>query len=153
MRKRVLQAICAAVIVLTVFVGCANNSTDESSKKLVDTYKQKSNIDLEAKDVQFDMANLLDEPFVIAGVAALSDYYNYGFTDEKMLFSVKLTPFDGKSSGAWYLYFDRNNDAALFKRLKTGEAVIVTAASVPKSIYDSNQGNMAIASTPVWSDK
>ncbi|MBR2565426.1 MAG: hypothetical protein IKE29_12470 [Paenibacillus sp.] len=141
------------ILLITLLSGCnlgASESAVDKVKELVSTYQEKSGISAKATDVEFDMANRLDDPFVIAGTASLSDYYNYGYEFfEDKWFSVRLDTID--RPGSWYLYFDRKSDKALFEELKNNNKVILVAAAfVPKSIYNEKQGKMAAATTPVW---
>jgi hypothetical protein len=113
---------------------------EEEFKEFMD----EAGVTLTAKDVQFDMVNNLDEEFALVGVAELSDYYNYGFTNEKAYFVARVTPDNGSYSDSWYLYFNRVSFDALYNTLKKGEQRIRAIAVIPESAYKSGQGNMAV---------
>lgn len=118
-------------------------STDDYSP--VEEYMKENNITLSSTDVQFDMANNLNNNFVVAGVAELDDYYNYGFDNdiEKDYFCARVTPEDGTYSDGWYLYFHRESFNGLYEKLKNGSVSVITTATIPKSRYEDNQGLMA----------
>lgn len=142
------------LISLLVVSGCSSSKgSAEKVDDLVSTYQERSGISLVANDLNGDIKSHLDKDFVIAGIANISDYYNYGFKFfEDKWFSVRLSPVNG--SDDWYLYFDKSNDSKLFSELKNNrDILLVTAASVPSSIYTDGQGKMAIAASPVWSSK
>jgi len=113
----------------------------------VNEYMENENIHLAAKDVQFDMANNIDKDFVVAGVAELSDYYNYGFDSdmEATYFCARVIPEDGSYSDGWYLYFHRESYQELFEKLKNGNANVIMTANIPSNRYKDRQGNMALA--------
>lgn len=117
----------------------------------ISQYKENNNINLDWTDVQYDMQNNLDKEFVVAGVAELDDYYNYGFRDyEKDYFCACLTPPNGKFSDRWYLYFHRNSFRELFDELKKRDVQIITTCKIPKYIFKQGQGNMAEVERVQW---
>lgn len=110
----------------------------------VQKYMDERAITLTGKDVQYDMANNLDEKFVIDGRAELNDYYNYCFDDiEKDYFCVEVTPTGGSYSDRWYLYFNRDSFKELFEKLKQGEHHIIATCIIPKNRYENGMDNMA----------
>jgi len=123
-------------------------TTDDSSTPVdslipsIDVYMTKNNITLKAKDVQFDMVNNLDKNFGIEGIASLGDYYNYGFTDNKNTFCIKVNT-DNTETNSWYLYCDRNSFTELYNILKEKNSYIVATCNISKNEYKTGQGNMA----------
>lgn len=116
----------------------------------LDKFKKKHNIQLDAKEVQFDMKNHFDQSFVLEGNGELSNYYNYRFNDEKTYFAVRMTPKEGKLSDAWHIYFDRKAAAGLYNDLLEGEKLIRVEAEIPSYYYKEGQGNMARAGAVEW---
>ena len=107
-----------------------------------------------AKDIQYDVANNIETPFGIEGIAELDDYFNYGYDklDRKKNFCIKLTADDGD---IWYLYADRTGGddgkmkepiTELYQRLvNEGSASIACIAQIYPAWYEEDQqGNMAI---------
>lgn len=125
-----------------------NVNTFESQVKKI---MEEDNVSYTWKDIQYDMPNKLDEEFIVAGVAKLSDYYNYGFRDiEKSHFAVRITPFDGDYLNTWTLYFERDGFEQLFNNLKNKDTLIIVNCKIPKYMYKDGQGNMAIAAMARW---
>jgi len=126
-------------------------STKEVSAKdkMTNEYMKKNNIILTSKDVQFDMKNNLDKDFAISGLATLSDYYNYGFKDDKNYFCIKINT-DDTVSNSWYLYCDRTSFSQLFNDLKSKDRAMIATCKISKNIYKSGQGNMAEVMNIEW---
>lgn len=131
----------------------------ETTKKRVDAeneiYKEKMkkefiekyDANVTEKEVQFNMANNLEQPFYLEGTVELCNYYNYGFTNEKGYFCGKLIPFDIDGSNSWYLYFNRDIFDDVYDRLLTGTVELSIIAEIPATIYKDGQGNMAVVKT------
>ncbi|MBU9720542.1 MULTISPECIES: hypothetical protein [Bacillaceae] len=116
------------------------NQLEEERENFMTQY----NIEYEVDDIRYNMANMLDERFIITGIGELSDYYNYGFTNQEYTFSVRLTPEGGNYTDGWYLYFPREANQELYNELlEYGSVEIMAMASVPSEVYKPNQGNMA----------
>ena len=160
MRKKII--ILAGIISVLLLGGCAskpvvNNSiatsqtvtTPVSNITTIDTYMEKNNITLKAKDVQFDMANNLDKNFAIQGTAKLDDYYNYGFINNKDYFCINVST-DDTYSNSWYLYCDRESYSKLFDDLQSGDKDITATCIVSSAVYKSKQGNMAKVLNIEW---
>jgi len=103
-------------------------------------FMEEFDLSLTGKDVQYNLANNLDEDFFLKGTVEICDYYNYGYTNEKKFFCGKMTTEDNQS---WYLYFNRTNFESVYDYLLDGDLSIRVSAIVPSSAYKSNQGNMA----------
>lgn len=118
----------------------------------VESFKDEHNIDLTAEDVQYNMKNNLDEEFVIAGTAELSNYYNYGFDSsiEEEYFAVEIRPDGASYSDRWYLYFHRESFEDLYYDLREGEVHIIAKAIIPEWRFQDNQGNMAQVERVEW---
>lgn len=117
----------------------------------VEEYIKENKVSYSWKDVQYDMANKLNEKFVVAGEAELSDYYNYGFRGkEKDYFAVRITPYDGDYTNAWYLYLHRESFEKLFDSLKEGNRTVIATCEIPRYIYKDGQGNMAFVNQAQW---
>ena len=85
-------------------------SEEEKIEKIIENHKNEFDIDLDWRDVQYDIVNNLDKEFVVAGEAKLSNYYNYGYKDlEEEYFSVVVRPPGSSSREKWYLYFERES--------------------------------------------
>lgn len=120
-------------------------------KEATAKFNSDENITLEAKDIQFDMSNHVDQSFLIVGKAELYTYFNYGFRDiEGTHFSVNVTPQDGSIMDSWIIYFDRNAFKQLFDDLKIGERTVIIRASIPSNIYEQGQGNLALGEKIQW---
>lgn len=116
----------------------------ENYEEIAEDYKETEGITLESKEIEVDMANNLDKHFLIAGYGQLSSYFNYGFTNESKLFSVKVKPLDGGNH--WYVYFNRDVFGELFEELNQNKSTYATVyidALIPKSAYITGQGNLA----------
>jgi len=113
-------------------------------------FKEKNKITLDAKTVQFDMANNLDSSFGISGTVELKDYYNYGFDNEKSYFSTYIVPDEGKYSDGWYLYFSRKDFETLFNEFLKGKKHILVEAKIPSYMYEKGQGRMAMVYAVEW---
>ncbi|MCD5324159.1 MULTISPECIES: hypothetical protein [Pontibacillus] len=126
----------------------------ESMRKFSDNeiqnFKDEHNVILESTDIEFDIANNLDKDFFIVGKAELSDYFNYGFTNDKDYFSVRLTPYNGTYTDKWDLYFHRESFSSLYSELKSGKSDIMVVANIPRWNYEENQGNMAKVNSVNW---
>lgn len=117
----------------------------------VEEYIKENKVSYSWKDVQYDMANKLNEKFVVAGEAELSDYYNYGFRGkEKDYFAVRITPYDGDYTNTWYLYLHRESFEKLFSSLKEGNRTVIATCEIPRYIYKEGQGNMAFVNQAQW---
>ena len=128
-----------------------NPSVKKSFETSIEEYMTENNIVLSWKDIQYDMSNNLDKEFIVAGTAELSDYYNYGFKGrEGDYFCVSITPYDGKYSNRWHLYFHRESFEKLFNSLKEGNRRIITTCEIPDFIYKEGQGNMAFVNQAQW---
>lgn len=119
---------------------------EKAKAKLIDStnnaYMKKNNLTLKAKDVQFNMKNNLDKDFAITGTAHLSDYYNFGFTDDETYFCIQLDT-DDSLLDSWYLYCNRVTFSELFNDLQNGHQLITATCVIPESLYESNRGNLA----------
>ena len=161
--------ICVLLFVLCFnLAGCNNNINNKEYKELTEKIRQdytvtsksnklenfieEYNIELTAKDVQYDMSNNLDKYFLVEGIAELSTYYNYGFNDlEKDYFCIRVALIEGKHSDSWYLYCNRKSFAILFDDLKENDSIrIIARCIIPSSVYDKNQGNLAQLKTLIW---
>ncbi|MBY0221955.1 hypothetical protein [Sporosarcina aquimarina] len=122
-------------------------SNEEESIAIEDrrySFMNQRDVNLTAKEVQYNMSNHIGEQFYLEGTVEICDYYNYGFTNEKDLFCAKLTPFDGGYSDSWYLYFGRDSFAALYDHLVNyGTFDLMVIAEIPNRTYKKGQGNMA----------
>lgn len=161
MRKKII--VITGIMLLSIMMfGCSNKATDtvvsvtstnavetQPEDSLINPYMKENNISLEAKDIQFDMKNNLDKDFAIEGIAKLSDYYNYGFKDEKNYFCIKVN-IDGVETNSWYLYCDRKSFSELFNVLKDKNAFITATCKISSNVYKSDQGNMAEVSNIKW---
>ncbi|MQR84337.1 hypothetical protein GFV16_00060 [Bacillus megaterium] len=122
-------------------VHTVSGSVDESSLSL----EEQSDVTLTAKEVQYNRVGNLGKYFFLKGNATLEDYYNYGFTNEKDFFSVKIIPDYGDISDEWYIYFKRDEHAELYNELLNSSNIpIEVIAGVPEKTYRQEQGNMAI---------
>lgn len=102
-------------------------------------------VSLTAKEVQYDIYNNLDKKFYISGTIELSDYYNYGYTNSKDLFSTLIIPHGGSYSDGWYIYFDRKTGSNLYEQLLLGSVEIEVIAMAKSQAYKNGQGKMARA--------
>lgn len=127
-----------------------NSNKESSTDAIVKAYMEKGNIKLTSKDVQYDIQNNLDKDFVINGMAKISNYYNYGFTNEKTFFNVSVQPDGGELTEQWNLYFSREKNSELFDILKKGEVYIIAQGNVPSKSYQKGQRNMAVAGNAIW---
>lgn len=101
---------------------------------------------LTPKEVQYNMANHLDEYFGILGIAELDDYYNYGWRDEeKNYFVISLQPYNTTSfKDRWYVYISRSTHEELYNSLLSEGKQIVYAKSIIDTYrYKDGQGNLA----------
>ncbi|MCR8843149.1 hypothetical protein NQ117_05605 [Paenibacillus sp. SC116] len=143
-------------LTIILLVGCNEKEVQDSPVEKMDTviinYQEKHGVNLRAGDVQYDLGSMLDRDFVIGGRAKLCDYYGYGFTQfEDKFYCVDVEQLDGK--GSWYLYFDREKDREFYSDLIASKGMIVVAtAFVPGSIFKHEQGRLAAAVSPVWSE-
>ncbi|MCD7034054.1 DUF2628 domain-containing protein [Metabacillus sp. GX 13764] len=142
----------------TVAPSIWNDSSAYSGQTIgeaMDEYMTDNGISLTADDVQQNLKANLDQDFAIAGKAALSSYYGYGFAEEKAdYFSVEVTPPDAEPGDTWHLYFDRQDFADFYHDLKNGTVGnIVAACNIPKDLYEPEQGNLAFAEDLTWSTK
>lgn len=115
-------------------------------------YCQENKVTLNSTDVEFDMSNLLDRPFILEGTAELSTYYNYGFDDslKKDYFCIAVKPYNGKYSNRWHIYCSRDT-SELFEACKEyGRIPVQLVCTVPSSIYEESQGNMACMNYACW---
>ena len=128
--------------------------TEKSNKeKAIEEFKEKQNVELTSKEVQHNMTNNIDKPFLLEGKATLADYYNYGFDDsiEEKYFVVTVEPTGGEYSDYWYLYCHRDSFEDLFDiLLDKSDVYIAVKAKIPKNAYRDGQGNMALAETIAW---
>ena len=126
-------------------------STIDFDKSKLEDFMQRKEIKLTAKDVQYNMVNTLDETFALSGIAELSDYYNYGFSSksiEKKYFAIRVQQLEEDD---WYLYCSREQLSEMFDDLKSGDIYVLCSAVIPKSMYKSDQGNMAFITWVEWS--
>lgn len=106
---------------------------------------EEKNIQLKARDVQFDMQNNLDQKFAIMGNASLDTYYNYGFSNlEQSHFAVSVEDEGAGYADRWVLYFDRSKFSNLYETLKKGDTYIAAAAVIPKAQYEDGQDALAL---------
>lgn len=126
-------------------------SIEEKFEIRIKEYMKESKVSLYWKDIQYDMPNNLDKEFVVAGIAELSDYYNYGFRGrEDDYFCISVTPYDGKYTNRWHLYLHRESFKELFNSLKGEERVIIATCEIPDFVYKEGQGNMAFVNQVRW---
>jgi len=120
----------------------------------IESYKEGRNVQLDADDVRYDMVNNLGITFYISGTAEISDYYNYGFTNTEVYFSVEITPEGGSYSDSWHLYFFRGgSNEELYNELLNRETVeIIALGLIPETHYRDNQGNLALGNEPLILD-
>ncbi|MBE6984758.1 MAG: hypothetical protein E7434_03935 [Ruminococcaceae bacterium] len=94
------------------------------------------------KDVQFDKYGSLGQNFTISGVAALDDYYNWGYSGlEAAFFCISIRPTGGSYSDEWYIYASRENFKELFDSLKDGSKDMRIIAQL--QFADTGSNNMA----------
>ncbi len=112
----------------------------------------KHNATLNAKEVQFDMANKVNELFGLEGTAELCDYYNYGYDDsiKSRYFCMEVTPDGGTYSDRWYIYGNRSSASKLYDDLLKGSVNIKLIAMIEGSYYEINQQNMATLYNATW---
>ncbi|GGG81983.1 hypothetical protein [Paenibacillus radicis (ex Gao et al. 2016)] len=137
-------------LLITVAGDQLKQDEQEDANSPVEQFKRENKISLDAKTVQFNMANNLDKSFAISGVLELDDYYNYGFKKEETHFSTYLIPDDGTYSDGWYLYFSRKDFEELFNDLLNGEKHVLVEAKIPSYQYEEQQGKMANVYTAEW---
>ncbi|WP_404321821.1 hypothetical protein LG298_15160 [Cytobacillus firmus] len=126
-------------------------ATQEELEEAVDPdemftrFMEEKNIQLKARDVQFDMQNNLDQKFAIMGNASLDTYYNYGFSNlEQSHFAVSVEDEGAGYADRWVLYFDRSKFSNLYETLKKGDTYIAAAAVIPKAQYEDGQDALAL---------
>lgn len=127
-------------------------NTNSISNSTYEQIKKENNINLDAKDVQYDMVNNLDKSFALHGTAELDDYYNYGFDDdmEADYFCIRVRPIGGSYSDEWYIYLHRDSFKELYDKLKMGKKELVLQCKIPKYRYEKNMNNMAICESAWW---
>lgn len=128
-----------------------NSTQDKTDPKPVNDafaeYISTNNVTLDNYDVQYNMANNLDQEFTLIGYAELDDYYNYGFDDdiEPSYYCLKVTPVDGNYSNIWYIYCHRSSLQELFDKVQSvGEKYVKMICYIPKGRFEQGQNNMAM---------
>lgn len=112
----------------------------------------KHNATPNAKEVQFDMANKVNELFGLEGTAELCDYYNYGYDDsiKSRYFCMEVNPDGGSYSDRWYIYGNRSSASKLYDDLLKGSVNIKLIAMIEGSYYEIHQQNMATLYDATW---
>lgn len=157
--KKIFCLVFILIIILS-FTGCGNITNEQlsqienlDSKTLIDTIKEKYEVEYTGNDIEYNLSNMKDKKFVIIGVSTLSDYYGYGFnhTEEK-LFCVKVKPVLDTSKEDWYIYLDREywDDyyQALIKEGSIKKTVFI--CEIPSLYYQDGQGQMAYGNGAYW---
>lgn len=110
-------------------------------------YINENNIELTAKEVQYNMQNNLDKEFILEGTAKLDDYYNYGYNKsiENRYFCISITPNNSTYSDIWYIYCERNQFSYIYNQLLIKKQNLNLICKIEKSKFQKNQGNMATA--------
>ncbi|MBW7453872.1 hypothetical protein ACFOLF_14550 [Paenibacillus sepulcri] len=137
-------------LMLTVASDQLKWDEQESESTPIELFKKENQISLDAKTVQYDMANNLGKSFVLSGIIELDDYFNYGFEEEETNFSTYIIPDDGTYSDGWFLYFSRKDFEELFNDLLKGEKHVLVKAMIPSYQYEEGQGKMANVYTAKW---
>lgn len=110
-------------------------------------YINENNIELTAKEVQYNMQNNLDKEFILEGTAKLDDYYNYGYNKsiENSYFCISITPNNSTYSDIWYIYCKRNQFSYIYNQLLIKKQNLNLICKIEKGKFQKNQGNMATA--------
>ena len=120
-------------------------------KSYIDDVKTASGVDLDWRDVEYNIPNNLDTEFVIVGEASLSNYFNYGYSHlEEEFFNITMETPESKFSERWHLYLHREDWNDLFEYLKEGDAFIGVTASMESDLYTDRQGRMALVYGASW---
>lgn len=85
---------------------------------------------LDCIDVQFQMYVNIEKPFVLAGNASLSDYYNYNYDDNISSKYAAVTVGDYPYN--WTLYFDRDIYKDFLNQLEKGSLNVIIEAKTEK---------------------
>lgn len=130
----------------------SGKNTSNINSSTYEQIKKDNNINLDAKDVQYDMVNNLDKSFALHGTAELDDYYNYGFDDdmEADYFCIRVRPIGGSYSDEWYIYLHRSSFKELYDKLKVDKKEVILQCKIPKYRYEKNMNNMAICESAWW---
>ena len=130
------------------------NMTDDSYgySNYLNDYIYENDISLDNYDIQYNMANNLNNSFILTGYAELDDYYNYGYRNlESECFCINITPESGSYSDRWYIYINRDGTERLFEYLlDNGRIYIETVCYISSDFFQKNQGCMAFAEYMVW---
>lgn len=120
-----------------------NSEIQDKFKK----YISDNNIEVTAKDVQYNMQNNLDKEFILEGTAKLDDYYNYGYDKsiENRYFCISITPNNSTYSDIWYIYCERSQFNSIYNQLLIKKQNLNLICKIEKSKFQKNQGNMATA--------
>jgi len=156
--KKTLGAFIIVFVLILTSIGNANphNRSSEQNQGAYsdDTmqYISENDVVLDNYDVQYNMANNLDNSFVLVGYAELDDYYNYGFRNlESKYFCLEITPIDGGYSNCWNIYVHRKEGETLYYYiLDKGETYVETVCYIPKDRYKKNQGCLAMLEHASW---
>lgn len=155
-----------ALVVCLVFslVGCSDADnrgidvpppppTETLSNELIfDILKEKYDVEYLGKDIEYNIPNMLDKKFAVAGNAILSDYYNYGFEDaEEKYYCIKVEPLYNTSKEDWYVYLNREHFNEFYDELIiVGEKYAVFICSIPSTYYTKGQSQMAFGHNIAW---
>lgn len=133
----------------------SSNKSDSKKVNLdLEKFKSDNSIELEAVDVQYDMANNLDKEFAVRGTARLVDYYNYKYSDSQdQYFAVDLEPLGDDAGEYWTMYCDKDDFKDLYETLKCGETEIIMSAVVPSSKFESGMDSLATAKKASYQKK
>lgn len=171
--KKIILLIMVVSLISVSLLGCSENEiieeevdgviqieeddeeiSEEDDEEIIEDLKSEFDVKWDWRDIAYDIANSKRREFLISGRASLSDYYNYGYSDngynkkfEKEYFSVSVTPFqvNGQSSERWHLYLHREAFKNLFEELKKGDLNVTGVAELSSHYYRDGQGMMALA--------
>lgn len=172
MRK--LLIFCLTILITLTFLGCnesTSKSKDDDIDKLLEElqkefsenyYQDKDFVEqvmhehgatMYAKEVEFDMANNLDKKFFIQGIAQLSNYYNYGYSNKyrDRYFCIRVSPKFDTAVNDWYLYCSRDYSSKLYDALLSEGTLYIYAICFISSLdYVEGQDNQAKILSAYW---
>ena len=123
-----------------------------SNELIFDILKEKYDVEYLGKDIEYNIPNMLDKEFAVAGNAILSDHYNYGFEDaEEKYYCIKVEPLYNTSKEDWYVYLNREYFNEFYDELIiVGEKYAVFICSIPSIYYTKGQSQMAFGHNIAW---